>query len=268
MKKLMFALALTALVTAGATAQKQMGDEHNIEVSFSPLSGSPIDATVIKYRNFLDDNRAFRLSFMLNNNSDTYVTAQEGFFSEEDPVSPQLHDIYGSTSFGIAPGYEMHFDGTDNLSPYFAIEGYFMMGKNSYEQEFWGANDIENIGQLEKYVTWSYTTSQGYNRIGLNLLFGADYYFTDMMYVGFEAGLGFGSTSVSNFEFSISDLVAYNLEFDGAPNDDAPVAVAGTYDEFDLYNGTTALPMNPGYLSTSTLGNVFQGSLRLGFLFQ
>ena len=259
MKKLMFALALTALVTAGATAQKQMGDEHNIEVSFSPLGDSPIDGTVIKYRNFLDDNRAFRLSFMLNTTTDTYVTAQEGDFSAEDPISPQLHDIYGSTSFGIAPGYEMHFDGTDNLSPYFAIEGYFMTGKNSYEQEFWGANDIDNLGQLEKNVTWSYTTSQGFNSIGLNLLFGADYYFTDMMYVGFEVGLGFGSTKVTNFEYEISDLVAYNLSTGMAPDDDAPVAVVGDYNEMD---------MGTGYLSTAELGNVFQGSLRLGVLFQ
>jgi hypothetical protein len=194
---------------------------------------------------------------MLNSATDTYVTFQEGDFSAENRISPQLHDIYGTSSFGIAPGYEFHFDGTDNLSPYFAIEGYFMTGKESYEQEFWGANDIDNVGQLERNVTWSYTTSQGFNSIGLNLLFGADYYFTDMLYVGFEAGLGFGSTNVIDFEYEISDLVAYNLVVGGAPDDDASVSVAGDYDEFNLYDG---------YLSTS-IGNMFQGSLRLGLHF-
>ena len=62
MKKLMFTLALSALVTMGVQAQKQMGDEHNIEVAFTPFGGSPIDGSTLKYRNFLEDNRAFRLS--------------------------------------------------------------------------------------------------------------------------------------------------------------------------------------------------------------
>ena len=59
----MFTLALSALVTMGTQAQKQMGDEHNIEVSFTPFSGSPIDGSTIKYRNFLEDNRAIPLVF-------------------------------------------------------------------------------------------------------------------------------------------------------------------------------------------------------------
>ena len=147
---------------------------------------------------------------------------------------------------------------SNNFSPYVGIEGYFSIGNDSYEQEFWDANDIDNIGQLEKNVKWSYTTSQGFNALRLNFLLGTDYYFTDMLYVGFEAGLGFGSTNVTDFEYEISDLVAYNLEVSGAPDDDAPVSVAGDYDEFDLYDG---------YLSTSEIGNMFQGSLRLGLHF-
>ena len=39
-----------------------------------------------------------------------------------DPVSPQLNINTKSSTFGIAPGYEMHFDGMDNLSPYIAFE--------------------------------------------------------------------------------------------------------------------------------------------------
>ena len=41
MKKLMFTLALSALVTMGVQAQKQMGDEHNIEVAFTPFEVAP-----------------------------------------------------------------------------------------------------------------------------------------------------------------------------------------------------------------------------------
>ena len=62
MKKLMFSLALFSLVFTSAQAQKQLGGEHNIEVNLTPLGNSPIDGTTLKYRNFLDDDKAFRLS--------------------------------------------------------------------------------------------------------------------------------------------------------------------------------------------------------------
>ena len=73
MKKLMFTLALSALVTMGVQAQKQMGGEHNVEVSFTPFSGSPIDGSTIKYRNFMDDDKAFRLSLTMSNSSDVHA---------------------------------------------------------------------------------------------------------------------------------------------------------------------------------------------------
>lgn len=258
MKKIMFALALTALISFGAQAQKQMGDEHNIEVSFTPFGSDVIDGTTIKYRNFVEDNRAFRLSLILQSTMDTYVTYQEGDFSEEDPVSPQLHDFVGSSSIGIAPGYEFHFDGTDRVSPYFGIEAFFLRNNNTYEVESWGPNDVDNIGQLEKNVTWSVKYSQGSNAFGLNFVTGADFYFTDAMYLGFEAGLGLSSTNVTNYEYEISDLVAYNLATGQAQDADAPVAIVGLVSADDL---------EYGYLSSFELGNMFQASLRVGFLF-
>ena len=118
----MFTLALSALVTMGVQAQKQMGGEHNVEVSFTPFSGSPIDGSTIKYRNFMDDDKAFRLSLTMSNSSDVHAYMQDGELLAANPVSPQLNISSKSSTFGIAPGYEMHFDGMDNLSPYFAFE--------------------------------------------------------------------------------------------------------------------------------------------------
>ena len=253
MKKLVFALALVSLVSFGAQAQKQMGDEHNIELGFTPLGTGVIDGTVIKYRNFLEDNRAFRVSLMLDNNTDVYVTTQEGDLSATDPVSPQLHDTEKSSMFGLAVGYEMHWDGQDRLSPYWGVEAFFMTGKNSYETEYWGANDIDNVGQLEKNVTWTATESQGSNTFGLQVVTGVDFYFTDAMYMGVEAGLGFAKTNVTDFTIEVSDLVAWNLENGAAPDADAPVAIVGDYDT--------------GHLSNTQLGNVFQSTLRIGYLF-
>ena len=111
MKKLMFTLALSALVTMGVQAQKQMGDEHNIEVAFTPFGGSPIDGSTLKYRNFLEDNRAFRLSLTMSNSNDLHAWYQDGEINEADPVSPQLNINTKGSAYGIALGYELHFDG-------------------------------------------------------------------------------------------------------------------------------------------------------------
>lgn len=276
MKKLMFTLAICSLVFSGAQAQKQLGGEHNVEVNLTPFGNSPIDGTTIKYRNFLNDNAAFRVALTVGSSSSSYAYYQEGEMLG-DPVSPQLNMETANTVLGIAPGYEIHFSGTDNLSPYFGIEAYYMMGSRSDKMEFWGPNDLDNVGQPDVYITWDLTNKQAYSSMGLNLLFGADYYFSDAIYVGFEAGLGFGTTSFGNHEIGTSDLTAFNIQFNGAF--DPTTAGAAVADSF-----VGELPFNvlegdifydyyeqgytyPNHVSNTTIGNVFNGAIRVGFLF-
>ena len=276
MKKLMFTLAICSLVFSGAQAQKQLGGEHNVEVNLTPFGNSPIDGTTIKYRNFLNDNAAFRVALTVGSSSSSYAYYQEGEMLG-DPVSPQLNLETANTVLGIAPGYEIHFSGTDNLSPYFGIEAYYMMGSRSDKMEFWGPNDLDNVGQPDVYITWDLTNKQAYSSMGLNLLFGADYYFSDAIYVGFEAGLGFGTTSFGNHEIGTSDLTAFNIQFNGAF--DPTTAGAAVADSF-----VGELPFNvlegdifydyyeqgytyPNHVSNTTIGNVFNGAIRVGFLF-
>ena len=294
MKKLMFTLALSALVTVGVQAQKQMGDEHNIEVSFTPFGGSPIDGSTIKYRNFLEDNRAFRLSLTMSNSNDTYAWWQDGEANEADPVSPQLDLRTMTSTFGIAPGYEMHFDGMDNLSPYIAFELPILLGNRRDQVDFWSAQDIDDIGQADKYVTWYLQNEQGFTNIGFNILFGADYYFSDAIYMGFEAGLGFGKTTFGNHTISTDNLTAFNMYFNNAFQSDAAGAevmgefagqlefnatamefdasgnlVGGMYQEY-WPQGDDNDPIYyqwPNHISNTSIGNVFQGALRVGFLF-
>ena len=92
MKKLMFTLAAVAVALTSAQAQKQMGDEHNIEVSFNPFSGSPIDASVIKYRKFLDDDAALRVSLGLNNTTNSYLVVPQNSIQGTNPETGQLAD--------------------------------------------------------------------------------------------------------------------------------------------------------------------------------
>jgi hypothetical protein len=276
MKKLMFTIAICSLVFSSAQAQKQLGGEHNIEVNLAPFGNNPIDGTTLKYRLFLDDDAAFRVSLTVGSSSSSYAYYQEGEMLG-DPVSPQLNLETANTVLGIAPGYEIHFSGTDNLSPYFGIEAYYMMGSRSDKMEFWGPNDLDNVGQPDVYITWDLTNKQSYSSMGLNLLLGADYYFSDAIYVGFEAGLGFGTTSFGNHEIGTSDLTAFNIQFNGAF--DPTTAGAAVADSF-----VGELPFNvlegdifydyyeqgypfPNHVSNTTIGNVFNGAIRVGFLF-
>ena len=283
MKKLMFTLALSALVTMGTQAQKQMGDEHNIEVSFTPFGGNPIDGSTIKYRNFLEDNRAFRLSLAISNSSDVHAWYQDGEIYTADPVSPQLNINTKSSSNGIAPGYEMHFDGMDNLSPYIAFELPITLTNREDSQEFWGAQDVDDVLalQYDQYVVWNLTNSQSSTRVGLNIMFGADYYFSDAIYLGFEAGLGFGRTTFGNHSITTDNVTAFNIFFNQAFSTDAAGAeVQGEFvgelpfsalegeifSEYFEDDGTLYYEA-PNHISNSTIGNVFQGALRVGFLF-
>jgi hypothetical protein len=282
MKHILIAIALVGLVVTAAQAQKQLGSEHNIEFSFTPLSveNAPIDASTIKYRKFLDEDKAFRLSLTFSNNADSevgwrdagfgfIVPAIEGALSSEDPVSPELHNTFTTFSLALAPGIEKHFDGTDRLSPYVGVEiGYGMLNR-SYAQEYWGSNDLDNIGQLEKYIVWTQTLAQSATVIGLNLLSGFDFYISDALYLGAEAGLGFYSTSVKDMTVSATDLVAFNLRY-GLPADaDAQGNVAGTVDLVAL--GSNPLDIGgafDGYQGTFNVGTQFGASLRLGYLFE
>jgi len=287
MKKLMFTLALSALVTMGTQAQKQMGDEHNIEVSFTPFSGSPIDGSTIKYRNFLEDNRAIRLSLAISNSNDLHAYAQDGELDAADPVSPQLNITTKTSSFGIYPGYELHFDGTDNLSPYFAFEVPIVLGKRTDTKDFWSACEIDDIGEPEDFIIWELQNEQGTRYLGLNLLFGADYYFSDAIYLGFEAGIGFGKTTFGNHSITTNNLTAFNMEFNNATfTEDAGAELMGEFvgelpfsalgeNELDIYSeyfenaedGVDPYYSGPNHISNTTLGNMFQGALRVGFLF-
>ena len=301
MKKLMFALALVSLVFTSAQAQKQLGGEHNIEVNLTPFGESPIDGSTIKYRNFLDDDKALRITLMLRNSSDVYTYMQAGEQFEgvgDDDGSPQMHLGTSTTGFGLGVGYEMHFDGTDNLSPYFAFEGFFMMSKRKDYMEHWGPTTVDDMDDISQWNTWRLNNEQSVNQFGLNLMFGADYYFNDAIYVGFEAGIGLGVTSVGEHKISTDDVTAFNIQYNNEnnsiTNEDATASL-DTYNgympfdaaAFDLYNNGDGLfgdfesdgnPFialqgyendgpHPNMLSGFNVGNVFNSAIRVGFLF-
>ena len=77
----------------------------------------------------------------------------------------------------------------------------------------------------------------GYTQIGLNLLFGADYYISKHLYLGVELGFGFNSTSYKDNTITVV-----------------------------IPNTTTTPTTNPGS-SAFNLGVNYNSFLRLGWAF-
>ena len=234
MKKLMFTLAAIAVAFTSANAQKQLGGEHNVEVSFNPFGASPINASVIKYRNFLDDDAALRVTLGLNNTSNSFLVVPENSLQEAGATGTLTHpDLFltnNHSRLDIGVGYERHFRGTDNLSPYMALAAGFSMNSLTLQRERFSALNLDggtvNSGFWEdepdpaNWGVWSYANEIKSSSFNVDLLFGADYYFNDAIYVGFEAGLRFSQTSGITSTITASDNNAFNIYFDGGSGDE------------------------------------------------
>ena len=234
MKKLMFTLAAIAVAFTSANAQKQLGGEHNVEVSFNPFGASPINASVIKYRNFLDDDAALRVTLGLNNTSNSFLVVPENSLQEAGATGTLTHpDLFltnNHSRLDIGVGYERHFRGTDNLSPYMALAAGFSMNSLTLQRERFSALNLDggtvNTGFWEdepdpaNWGVWSYANEIKSSSFNVDLLFGADYYFNDAIYVGFEAGLRFSQTSGITSTITASDNNAFNIYFDGGSGDE------------------------------------------------
>jgi opacity protein-like surface antigen len=248
MKKTILFCAM-ALATSGLFAQKQTGGEKNLEVQFAPLGGSPVSISGIRLRMFNSEASAIRLSVFVGGSSDATVTAQPGVSGAEDEDRPELYDTEKSFSFSLRPGYEKHFEGTDRLSPYVGGELIFSTTTTKSISESW--NETNNgAANPDTYdgALWETTTTDGSTTFGLNVVAGTDFYFADNIYLGAELGFGFSKTNDKDTETEVSDLDLYRASA-GIPNETAV--------EFDpIING-----------SSSAWGPNFQGTIRLGWLF-
>ena len=235
MKKLMFTLAIVSVAFTSVQAQKQLGGEHNVEVSFNPFADNPIDASVIKYRKFLDDDAAVRVSLSLDNSNNSFLVVPSETMRPNDISAPTNNpDLFlnnTTSNWSLSVGYEKHFNGMDALSPYVAIQAGY--GSNSFtlEREHYGAVGRAEAGTYtytggneeiwladfnpENWQKWSYNNVIASNSLNFDLLFGADYYFSDAIYVGFETGLSFNRTGNFTSTITATNDIAFNLFFDG-----------------------------------------------------
>ena len=163
---------LTIFTCNLVSAQKQDNGNYTIEMELAPLGSEPLKINSIRLRKFTSDNTALRLSTFIGGKRTPSINSAGGV---------DLKSVSSNVDFSIRPGIEKHFEGTSKLSPYIGTELFLGLGStNQSSESVWGSNQIMTT------KTKSRTSSAG-----LNVVCGADYYFSDKIYLGIEMGYGF-----------------------------------------------------------------------------
>jgi hypothetical protein len=247
MKKRVFfiaALAAAVFTSNDLNAQEDggmrpAGGEKNIEVNFTPLGGAPISINTLRFRYFMSSDMAVRVGFSLS----LAGTSSTTLAASNDPNAAPNTNVElesGTSTFGLTinPGIEKHFAQTDRLSPYVGAAINFSMTSSTSTGEAFDGSTTAPDDKIEGETTNGSTT------FGVNLLMGADWYFSKHIYMGTEVGFGFAATSNADREDKNGGS--------GAPAKAVPPA-----------KETVATPQP----SSFNLGPNFNGAIRLGYLF-
>lgn len=202
MKKLFLSLALVAAGVA-AYAQKPAAGDMTLETQFSLDMGGPngFNTPEIRYRYFLSESMAARVRLGINSASNTRAI-DNGAVNNKETGEIKTSQF----GFELGLGIEKHLSGTNKLSPYFGGE-LFLGSQGAVQTKATGSND--GNGWTGKDDTYE-TSGGGTFNLGLKGVFGADYYFTESIYLGGEMGWGFamGSTSEQTEKVKVGTAAA------------------------------------------------------------
>ncbi|MDB9932458.1 hypothetical protein OAD28_07075 [Flavobacteriales bacterium] len=165
-------ICLLFVVQSSLYGQKQESGNITLEMELSPLGSEPLKISSIKARYFFNDQFSFRLGTFIGGNRNPSVMKSGEI---------ELESVNSTFDLILRPGIEKHFQGTEKLSPYVGSELYLGMAySNQSSESLFGANEV--MTTINKSRTGSF---------GINLLTGADFYFTPKVYIGLEMGFGF-----------------------------------------------------------------------------
>lgn len=193
MKKMILSLAMVAMGVA-AFAQKPAAGDKTLETQLLFQTGTaPISLFTpnIRARYFLADDLAVRVSFVFESDKTT-----ANFNENADGTGGKGEAVAKSSAFTFAPGIEKHFAGTEKFSPYIGA---------TIPLVFQGASEEwKNSTNGTTFTNGTNATIDGANSagfragssIGVNLVFGGDYYFTDAIYLGAEFQWGWATTTL------------------------------------------------------------------------
>jgi opacity protein-like surface antigen len=239
-----------------------------------------------RFRMFNSESSAIRVGFNIGGTNMSEVYEQQTQVDGSDGakvVLPELNQSMKSFNFSIRPGYEMHFQGTDRLSPYVGAELAYSMSSSEMTREFHNSNNADDQSKPENWQTWDMTVKNGSSSFGLNALAGVDFYFVDNFYLGAEVSLGFQNTSYKDRETTASNEDAWKYSTGAESTGGRPDAQNDSdFYQADWNNEGTAIEYQtiigpggeiiPGVdalspTKTSGWGPNFQSTIRLGWLF-
>lgn len=211
MKKTLLVAAF-AIVSTFAFAQKPASGDLTAEVNLDIIWGVlPVSFSLpkqkdsawasvpneLRFRYFISDKGAVRLRIGIGS------TSSKTAVYEPTNTNKSETTIKNGMSLLLSPGYEMHFEGTEKLSPYVGGEfGILMVGSTTVDVT---NAHVANPGPSDVTVGDKWSSKSGSaTGIRVGIFMGADYYFTESVYVGGEFGLGLYS-SISTGEGTWTD---------------------------------------------------------------
>jgi len=187
------------------SAQKQSSGDKSLELQVAPLGSEPVKISGIRFRKFVDDKTALRLTTFIGGSRDKTITQE----ADGDIDALELQSISSDRSLTLRPGFEKHFDGNDKLSPY--------IGAEALLQVDWTKQVDESQWFSESKITTT-TSSTRKSTLGLNAVTGMDYYVGNQLFFGVEMGFGFSKQmrGVSSTEYENSEFPTENTEAEGS----------------------------------------------------
>lgn len=173
-------------ITVKSQSLKPEKGDWVAEVNFAPFSSSPVSINYLRARKFIENKKALRL----------------GLFLGADIQKPDEDQKNTTFEINIRPGIEIHFDGTDKLSPYVGGELDLAFKKSGSTFDAPGAQEFTIEG------AWSpFGLERGFYRLGLNAIAGADFYIAKQIYLGTEFGFGFEFIKQADIVEKFNDTV-------------------------------------------------------------
>ncbi|MCS7073926.1 MAG: hypothetical protein NZ108_05625, partial [Bacteroidia bacterium] len=201
MKKITFFLLALLGTSSMVFAQKpDAGDitaEMNLNLTNLGLfhgngngSGNPFslnnDANQIRMRYFISPSLAARLGLNINASSN-----KQNFSENPDGTGATGSARKGSFGMVLTPGIEKHFAGGEKLSTFAGAD--LILDFKSYSEKWENSDGDSYVRNQNAEVSggWATGDNRSYFGIGLRAVAGADYYFTEKLYLGAEFGWGF-----------------------------------------------------------------------------
>lgn len=184
---LIFSASLLSFGQETVTESFKPDQGYTLEVNFTPFDGpNMISINSLNFRRFLSSETAIRLGVSLN---------RQAWKTDNEKAGDDMYISKQSTFlFGLKPGIEKHFAGTNRLSPYFGAELDFRWFTSKAEETS-GSDIYEISGATDEDFS-----NRKYIYFGLGIVAGTDYYFSKDIYMGAEIGFGYGVKSYGSVD--------------------------------------------------------------------